>query len=348
MKKVLLILIASLLLTSCGQSKVEIENNIVVKEIEKKEEKIKVTSSIIPISSIINKIWWEYVEVNNIVPAWVSPHGFDLSVKQRQEIEDSKIVFLVWLEHIDWFLEKAVNEEKKVNLSKWISLLKATEHEDHDDHSEDEHHDEHEEKNHLHEHDEHWHEDDEHHEEHDEDEEHEDEHWHQYDPHIWLWKENIAIISETINKKLTELLPEQEDFFNKNKEELIKQVDELYLQFLNKTDWKTSTKFIVFHDAYNYLMESIWMDLENKVVFSENVLHESGTAHIAELIKEVEQKWIKNIFKEPQFSDWLVEKFSLEYNLEIWSLDPIWVDFSKDWYLKNIESNINNISKVYE
>lgn len=56
---------------------------------------IQVTSSIIPLSSVVNTIGGDYVEVNNIVPAGVSPHGFDLSARKMAEVENSQIVFLV-------------------------------------------------------------------------------------------------------------------------------------------------------------------------------------------------------------------------------------------------------------
>ena len=60
-----------------------------------------------------------------------------------------------------------------------------------------------------------------------------------------------------------------------------------------------------------------------KVPFSENVLHESGTAHMAELIEEVELHGIKYVFTEPQFNTGNLEKFANDYNLAVGILNPL-------------------------
>jgi zinc transport system substrate-binding protein len=103
MKKILLLLITALLISSCGTTELtnetSSEKNIETTsttdtEVAVTNEKVQVSSSIIPLSSVINAVGGEYVEVENIVPAGVSPHGFDLSAKQMASISESKIIFL--------------------------------------------------------------------------------------------------------------------------------------------------------------------------------------------------------------------------------------------------------------
>jgi zinc transport system substrate-binding protein len=143
-------------------------------------------------------------------------------------------------------------------------------------------------------------------------------------------------------------MPEQAAYFAANTTEFETELEKIYSDFASKTDGKTPKEFIVFHDAYNYLMQSIGMNLGLKVPFSENVLHESGTAHIAELVEEVEVHGLKYIFKEPQFSDGNLQKFVDKYDLILGTLDPQGTDPSANGYLDNIRSNLEALSKVYE
>ncbi|MDA9129074.1 metal ABC transporter substrate-binding protein [Candidatus Gracilibacteria bacterium] len=301
-------------------------------------EKILVTSSIIPLSSIANFIGGDYVEVNNIVPAGVSPHGFDLSARQMIDIETSEIVFMVGLDHIDGFLEKAVPEEKQIHLADGLGLLEASEHEhDEDEHSDDEHADE--------EHSDEEHADEEH------DEEHSDEHseeLHEQDPHVWLGKENVMTIVEKVRDELSAIMPEQAEYFSENTESFKIEIEKVYNDFASETEGKTPTEFIVFHDAYNYLLQSIGMDENLKIPFSENVFQETGTAHMAELIEEVELHGVTHVFREPQFSDGNLQKFVDEYNLDLGTLDPLGTDTSANGYLDNIKNNLAELSNVYE
>ena len=50
---------------------------------------IKVETSIIPLGSLTNYIGGDFVEVNSIVPAGVSPHGYDLKPEQMVDIAES-------------------------------------------------------------------------------------------------------------------------------------------------------------------------------------------------------------------------------------------------------------------
>lgn len=334
MKKLLLFSISLLLIASCTQKDTTPEAsqaNIPDAQVQK----ISVSSSIIPLSSVINTIGGDYVEVHNIIPAGVSPHGFDMSARDMAKLEKSEIVFMTGLEHIDGFLEKASSEKKQIHLADGIKLLEASGH-DHDAHSEDEHSNEHAEDEHH----------NEHVEEHSEEEHHDD--IHNKDPHVWLGKDNIIKIAGKVRDELSKVLPQQAEYFSKNTETFIEDIETIFADFETQTSTKTPGEFIVFHDAYNYLFESIQLDNNLKVPFSENVLHETGTAHMAELIQEVELHGIKYIFREPQFSDTNLKKFQEQYNLSVHTLDPIGTDDSANGYMTNLKSNLESLRNIYE
>lgn len=350
MKKILfwilgIFLITIIWVTAAGFYKFNIiADDIYVKtesgNVVKYNDIVQISSSIIPISSVINTIGWEYVEVNTIVPAWVSPHGFDLSARQMAELSDDKVVFMLGLEHIDGFLMQATDEEKQLHLADGIELLESTSH-SHDEH-EDEHHDE------AHK-DEHEHEDEHHNENHEDEHMHEEnEHNHSKDPHVWLGKDNIVLIAERIRDRLSEIMPEQSDYFAANTEKFKTELEAIYANFEENISGKSPKEFIVFHDAYNYLLESIGLNQNYKIVFAENVMHETGTAHIAELIEEIELHGVDTMFREPQFSTNAIQSMIDEYNINVLVLDPLGQDDSASGYLQNIQNNLKSLSAVYE
>lgn len=173
----------------------------------------------------------------------MSPHGFDLSARQMVEIEKSDIVFLLGLEEIDGFLKKSSPVEKQVHLADGIELLKAEAHSHEEEHA-------HKEEEHGHEED---HSDEIHHDE--------EEHAHDTDPHVWLGKENITLIAQKIREELSAILPEQAAYFSQNTEAFITELEQIYSDFEMQVTGKSPREFIVFHDAYNYLMQSVGMDL---------------------------------------------------------------------------------------
>jgi ABC-type Zn2+ transport system substrate-binding protein/surface adhesin len=83
-------------------------------------------------------------------------------------------------------------------------------------------------------------------------------------------------------------MPEQAEYFTRNTDDFRVEIEMVFADFATKIQGKTAQEFIVFHDAYNYLMESVGIESSLKIPFSKNVLHETGTSHMKDLINEVE------------------------------------------------------------
>ena len=322
MKKIFVLALLSLVLVSCGTK--ENQNSSVNSrttgniETNKKSEKIQIAATIAPIASIVNYIWWDEVEAVSIIPAWVSPHHFDLTPQNLISLEKADYIFSIWLEHIDGFLEKT-SSSNILKLADWINLLEAEEHE---------HEDEHEHEKEIHEH-----------------EEHKD--WHDKDPHIWLGEKNLKIISEKIANKLAELKPEKKDFFNENKRKFDNEINKIFSDFKKEFATKNPNHFIVFHDAYNYLLQDLNISFDKKIVFSENFSGEIWANHLKELLDEIKEHNVKIIFKEPQFSSTQIENLAKENKITLLTLDPIWPDSSSNWFIENLKNNLESLKNIY-
>jgi len=318
-------------LVSCNNTE---ENSELTGENEVKVEKIKVTTSIVPLASIVNYIGGNLVKAESLVPAWVSPHGFDLKPNQIVSIEKSDLIVYLDLDHVDGFLNKSIEEKNNIiAVKEGIKLLEAKwhDHSDHEDeHNEDEHHE------------------DEHHEdEHHEDEHHEDEN-HSTDPHIWGSAENAYLIAKTILNELVKISPEDKNYFNSNLESFKAELESVKVNFESNINEKQQGDFIVFHDAYNYLFAELNIDSNKKHVFRNSELSDPNSKEVKFLIDEIKELSIKTAYKEPQLDSNNLKKIASDYNLGIYVLDPIWNDTSKDWYIKNYKANLESLEKIYE
>ena len=295
MKKFFVLLSLFFLLFSCTN------------DTSKNENVIKISTSIIPIASITNYIWWDYVEATSIVPAWISPHSFDLKPQDMVFISDSDLIIYMWLDHIDNFLEKVIQWKNNLIVWKSVEYISA------------------------------W-----------KEVNNGDEHNHSIDPHIWTSAKNAKIIANEIFQKLVEIEPSLENTFKNNLESFKVELDTLTNSFINDNINKSSSSFIVFHDAYNYLFEDLWIDNTKKMVFQMSVITDPTISELKDLYDDIKSNNTKIIFKEPQFVDSNLTVFAEQNNLEVLDLDPLWTNSNYKWYIENYRNNLWNLENIYE
>ena len=311
MKKLFLVIALLFILSSCNNSNLETK-------IDTKKETL-ITSSISPISSIVNEISDSSIKTNTIVPIWVTPHWFDMKVQEARNISDSKIVFTIW-SWLDSFLDSSLEGKYSVVLSDFVQLKKQKVH----------HHDEHENEN-----DEHA------------DEEHEENEL-VNDPHIWLWIENTSIIAEKVYEELTKLDFSKKDFYKSNLNSFNSELTKLTNDFEKFSKNKKTKNFIVFHDAYNYLFDDLKIDQTKKSIFEETPGEEPSTAEFKELVDLIKKNNIKIIFKEPELSSKIVDVLEKDYWLKVLELSPLGKSDKKWAYLENLKQNLEVLKNIYE
>ncbi len=316
MKKIIILAIFSFALFSCDAKDSCLDSSWSFnKKTKKCEYSNIITTSIVPIASITKNISSEDIIVKNIVSAGKSPHNFDLKASNLIDIENSKWIIIVWVEHIDSFLNKKIQNKNTLNLSENIELIEIWEEHSHHDTSQREgvgH------KN------------------------------HQKDPHIWNSPENVKIIAGKIKDFLVKITPENKETLKKNYKNFIKSVDKKVNDFKEKTKWKKQKYFIVFHDAYNYLFRDLGINSEKKLVFRKSVLNEPNSKNMQDLIEEIKEHNIKIAFIEPQFKSASFNRLAKKYEIQTYVLDPLGQDETANWYLKNLENNLESLEKLFE
>ncbi|MCP4523739.1 MAG: zinc ABC transporter substrate-binding protein [Candidatus Gracilibacteria bacterium] len=320
MKKILSVISLIFIGVSCSQ----IEHKHTTEE--KKgahNEVLGITTSILPLASITNYIGGEYVKTTSLIPAGVSPHGFDLTPNQMVTIQKSDLIVSLGYDHIDGFLEKAIDGKNTLIATQGVKMMKGSDDHNHEEHDENENH-----------------------EDHDEHEEHSD--VHEMDPHVWTSAENALIIAQNIQNKLSELQPEHRLLFQKNYNNFETELTSLREDFLGSTKGKTQPEFIVFHDAYNYLFEELAIDQKKKLVFRTNILSDPNSTEMKEIIDEITNHGVKNFYKEPQFNSDNLDNLADQYDLVVDILNPIGSDDSKNGYIQNYRENLTALKKIYE
>ncbi len=114
MKKIFLIIISLILLTSCSK--------------EDKGSNDIIYTSIYPIEFVTKEIVGDKIEVKNIIPSGVESHGWEPTMKNIASISESKMIFINGLGMESWedSVKDTIGEDKIVEVSKGLNFIKLT------------------------------------------------------------------------------------------------------------------------------------------------------------------------------------------------------------------------------
>ena len=143
------------------------------------------------------------------------------------------------------------------------------------------------------------------------------------DPHIWLSPLNAKIMVENICSGLIEVDPENESYYIQNRDEYLRQLDELHEEIRENLEGVESRVFMVFHPAWGYFaraygLEQIAIEIEGK---------EPSAKDIANLIDEALERSIKLVFASPQSNQQSARTIADEIGGIVVSIDPLAKDY---------------------
>ncbi|MGD8781244.1 MAG: zinc ABC transporter substrate-binding protein [Ignavibacteria bacterium] len=153
------------------------------------------------------------------------------------------------------------------------------------------------------------------------------------DPHIWLSPELVKIQVKNILSGLIEINSYRQDFYEKNYNIFINELDSLQSEIKGILSNARSNKFLVYHPSFGYFcdefrLKQIPIELEGK---------EPTGKDIAEIIDVIEKEDINLLFVQKQFTSKLSEKISNLTGIKIVEVDPL----SEDYY-----NNLTTIAKT--
>lgn len=269
------LLAMTLLLTACTNN----ESN------QEKSNEIDIYTTVYPLQYFAKQIGGDYVNVSSIYPPGANEHTFEPTQKDMIALADADVFFYIGLG-----LESFVENAKKSLANERVIFVPVAEKID-------------EQKLQTsvgHSHEEHEHEHDHHHGD--------------VDPHVWLSPTISKDIALTIKNELVNLLPEQENTFNTNYEQLVKRLDELDQQYKDLASHASSKTFFVSHAAFGYIAGNY--GLTQIPVAGLNSQSEPSQKELAEIVALAKKHQIKYILFEQNVSSKLASVIQQEIGAE--------------------------------
>ncbi|NYT19194.1 MAG: zinc ABC transporter solute-binding protein [Methanosarcinales archaeon] len=257
------------------------------------DETIVVAVSILPQQEFVEKIAGNRVNVVVLIPPGASPATHEPTAGQLRDVADAKAYFTVGsglpFENVWLDKIKTVNEKMMiVDCSEGINIMEM-------------------------------------HEEEHENEVEVEENGHDHvgiDPHIWTSPVNAKIMVENTYLGLIEIDPDNSELYLQNKEAYLKELDEADAR-IRSTLGEEGGSFMTYHPSWNYFateygLEMITIEEEGK---------EPSPKDMQRLIDEAEEKNIKVIFVQAQFSTQSAGAIASAINGEVVTVDPLAKDY---------------------
>lgn len=252
-------------------------------------EKINVSVSVIPQSYFVKQIAGDLVDVNVMVQNGKSPEIYEPTMKQLQELSNSRIYFGIGMPFEAAWLErfKSINPNMLIIkplpdgiLEQYNKKYNISSH-----------------KHFSHKH-------------------------HNHPPHIWLSFELSKLHAKQIAATLISINPKNTQIYKENLQNFIDKIDNLYNRF--KIVFADSKKsFLVFHSAWNYIANELGI-IEYAIEIDGK---EVKIAHRRDVLELIKKNNIKVIFVQPQFSQKNARAIAKEAGIEVKYADPLSYDW---------------------
>jgi zinc transport system substrate-binding protein len=285
-----------------------------------------VVTTIQPINSLVSAVIGNTGKTISLIPAEVSPHEYKLKPSDTKKLQNANIIFFV-SDHLESSVTKVFE-----NLPKNIKIINLMEdagikhlairdneawerHDHHHGHSDHDDHDKHEKK-----HDDH------------------DDHEKEDDVHIWLSPDNAVKIIKKINKELSLYFPENAETYDKNANQMIKEINQLKVELKKELSGIKDKPYIVFHDAYQYFETSFGLNAAGSVALEGDIA--SSPKQISIIKDKIVKLKASCVFQEPQFDSKLVKIVVEGTNAQTGTLDPLGVNIKngENFYLQLLKN----------
>ncbi len=305
-----IIILVSLFLTGCNNSAKS--NNST-----ESNNKLTIITSFYPMYistlNIVKDI--PNVEVLNMTTSQTGClHDYSLSTKDLKTLSNADILIINGA-GMESFLDDVIDEYsdlKIIEASKGIDLIEDTEHDDHT-----------------------------------EDHDHED-HDHDVNPHVWVSiSKNIEEVSN-IAEELSSLDPNHANEYQDNANEYIAKLENLKTEMHSTLDNIAHKDIITFHEAFPYFAEEFGLNIVGVIEIEPD--SEPSAKEVENIISIINEKNIKALFTEPQYSSKIADTIAKETGASIYTLDPIVTGDSNEKayndYIIKMQENLNTLKEA--
>ena len=262
---------------------------------ETKNYKLLVAVSIVPVEGFIEAVAGDLVDVVTIIPPGNSPANYQPTTKEMQALSDADIYFVIQVPTEESNILPKVydfnDDIKLVNLRYTVSEIYPLRYMGNHTHDDEGHHNQ---ENNL-----------------------------AVDPHIWLSPKRVILIIETIADELSALDEENEEKYQKNAENYIKELKLLDKLIINITDSMEIKAFMIYHGSYGYFADDYGLDM----ISIEADGKSATAAGIEEVIIQAKENDISIIFYQAEFDDAQAQTVAEEIKGQVVKSAPLSKDY---------------------
>ncbi|MBI4250373.1 zinc ABC transporter substrate-binding protein [Candidatus Uhrbacteria bacterium] len=270
-----------------------------------KDDRIQVAATIYPLYDFVREVAGDYVDVHLIVPSGASPHLYEFTPRQLQDLQGIRVLFDIGHGIDAWAtrLESVAPEMQRVTVDKGIVLRKEAA----NDHEEDEH----------------------------------GENADGIDPHYWLHFGNARMMVATIAEGLVAADPVHASVYQENAVRYQKKLAEKEQELPSLLAPLRGTRIVSLHDAWYYFSDNFGLIVAG--TFEPAAGGEPTPQYLANLRAEIKSYGIPVLFSEPQLATPSLSSFANDEGLRLGIIDPLGGSQGRMTYLELMEYNVRSI-----
>jgi len=300
----------------------------------------KIVADIAPIHSLVARVMGDLGSPDLLIPSNASPHEYNLRPSEAQSLQDADLIFWMGEDLTPWLERTMTNLPQNARITELLALEEVNllpfretaifgdhkddhdhghGHKDHDDHEKKDAHQKEDDHDHGHghkDHDDHGKEDAHHKEGGHADHGH---HHGAHDPHAWLSPSNGKIFLQVIAEQLATADPEHRDIYLANALAGQQEIDDISNKISGMLKPAMETKYVVFHDAYQYFEQSFGIEVAGALSLGDATA--PSPARVEEIQEVIKAEGITCVLAEPQYNPKLVKAIS--GGLKTGVLDPL-------------------------
>lgn len=264
--------------------------------------KVYVVVSFNAMKEFAEAVGGDKVEVHTIIPDGTEPHDFEPKAQDLQQLEKAQ-VFVYNGNGMESWAEKAASSVKNDKLIT-VEAAKGVEPLKNEDPAEAAEHS-------------------------------------QYDPHVWLSLKGAEVEVKNIKDALVKADPANKDYYEKNCDAYVKQLDDLFNEYNKKFQSVQRKDIVTGHAAFGYFCRDFGLT-QNSVedTFAEG---EPTAQQMAELVEYCKEHNVKTIFAEEMVSPEISQALANEVGAKVETIYTIEGAEDNMSYLDRMKSNLDKI-----
>ena len=263
-----------------------------------------------PLYEISSKLLQDKIDIVKLIPFGVETHTYMPSVKTMSTILKAELFVYNGLGIEPWI---KMEYDNALDMSGFVQLNKNSvqvdEHKEHDGH----HHDD------------------------------------NMDPHYWLEINNMIIMTDVLQDRLSKVLPEYKDQLEENAKTYIHELKKLDNEYKKRLGRCKRKEIVVNHNAFGYLASAYGFSAHSLTGLSPD--EQASAKKMKEITDLVKDEGIKIIFFESFVSDKISQTISKETGVSVQALQPlanVTEDEAKKGYILIMQENLHKLFEAME